>query len=46
MKPLKAYAIVNKKNPKLKFLDIFPTKDVNIAKDEKIIEVEIYAKQK
>lgn len=41
MKPLIAYAVVKKKNPALKFLDLYPDKDIQIGKDEKVIKVVI-----
>lgn len=41
MKKIKAYAIVNKKKPKLKVSEIYEDKHVFLNKDEKIIIVEI-----
>jgi len=41
MKPLIAYAVVKKKNPKIKFIDIFENKDVVYEKDEKLIKIKI-----
>lgn len=38
-KPIKAYAVVNIKKPILDALDIFKSKDISIAKGEKIIKV-------
>lgn len=39
MKDLIAYCIVNKKNPKLRLLELYEDKDVKIEKTEKIIKV-------
>ena len=44
MKSLKLYCIVDKKNPKLKYLNLIQCSDKNevrIKKDEKIIPVEV-----
>jgi hypothetical protein len=36
-----AYAVVKKKNPKLKVSEIYEDKDITLNKDEEIIKVEI-----
>lgn len=44
MKPLKLYAIIDKKNPKIEFKNLIPLKDkenVRLMKGEKIVQVEI-----
>ena len=42
IKTIKAFAVVNKKNPKIDPMDIYKTdKDLAITKDEQIIQVEI-----
>lgn len=41
MKTITAYAIVNKKKPVIKLIDIYPTRYVVKNDDEAIIEVEI-----
>jgi len=38
---IKAWAVVDKKNPKIDVMDIFKDKDIKCAKSEKIIRVEI-----
>ena len=44
MKPLQAYAVVKRKNPKLNILEIYDTDELVIEKDEQIIKIEIRAK--
>jgi len=41
-----AYAVVKKKNPKLKVSEIYEDKDITLNKDEEIIKVEIIEKSK
>ncbi len=44
MRPIKAIAVVSKKNPKLSVMEIYSKKDkedIAIEKDEMIVEVEI-----
>lgn len=43
MKPIIAYAIVNKKKPIIKVCDIYPSRDVVKNDDEMFIQVEIKA---
>lgn len=44
LKTLKAYAVINRKKPKLNIMEIFETKDLVLTKDEMIIPIEIIAK--
>jgi len=46
IKPVIAYAVINKKKPAIKVLDVFGHNNVIITRDEKIIKVVIseYAK--
>lgn len=47
IKPLIAYAVINKRNLKLDILDIFADKDVQYAKDkEMLVKVEIRVAEK
>jgi len=39
----KMYAVVNKKNPRIDYLDMFRDTDIRIAKGEEIWEVEVKA---
>jgi len=41
MRAKKAWAIVNKKEPKIDIYQIYDTKDVELSKGEKFIRVEI-----
>ncbi len=46
MRPIHAFAIVKKENPKLDLNDVYKPADIreiHIGKDEKIVEVEIKA---
>lgn len=41
IKPLKCFAIVNKRNQKLDAMSIYSDKDLIIEKDEVVVKVEI-----
>jgi len=43
MKPIIAYAIVNKKKPIIKVSDIYPNRDVVKNDDEMFVQVEVKA---
>lgn len=41
IKSIKAWAIVDKDNPKLKVIEIYNDKDIKLLKGEKLVRVEI-----
>lgn len=41
IKSIKAWAVVDKENPKLKVLEIYEDDDITILKGEKLVRVEI-----
>ena len=41
VKPISAYAVVKKKNPKINIFDIYSDKEIEIDKSEKIIKITI-----
>ena len=45
IKPLKCFAVVNRKTQKLSVFEIFDTKDLVLTKDEIIIPVEIVVRK-
>jgi len=45
IKPIILYAVVNKKSPKLHFLELYDHRDLKLGRDEKIIEVEVKEKK-
>ena len=42
-RPIKLYAIVQKKKPRLEYLEIYKDTDIKIQKDEEIWEIEARA---
>lgn len=41
IRPIKLYAVVSKKKPRLSYLDIFQDRDVKMTKDEELWEIEV-----
>lgn len=46
IKPLKCYAIVSRKNPKLDAMAIYADKDLILERDEVVVKVEIRVVEK
>jgi len=42
-RPIKLYAVVNKKRPRLQYLELYKDTDIKTEKDEDIYEVEVKA---